>query len=127
SAFRQTRPMPDFLNVSASLTGRRWTGPAPETDRLAEALARDTGLPLPLARLLAARGVAADAALPFLAPSLRDLLPDPLTLKDMGTAAGRFLRAVRTRERIAVFADYDVDGGASAALVLTWLGQMGRE
>jgi single-stranded-DNA-specific exonuclease len=32
---------------------------------------------------------------------------------------------VRGRERIAVFADYDVDGGAAAALVLTWLRQMG--
>ncbi|MEO1425136.1 MAG: DHH family phosphoesterase, partial [Pseudomonadota bacterium] len=34
--------------------------------------------------------------------------------------------AVSTGERIAVFADYDVDGGASAALLLTWLRAMGR-
>ncbi|MEY8838269.1 single-stranded-DNA-specific exonuclease RecJ, partial [Cribrihabitans sp. XS_ASV171] len=31
------------------------------------------------------------------------------------------------RERIAVFADYDVDGGASAALLLVWLREMGLE
>jgi single-stranded-DNA-specific exonuclease len=34
---------------------------------------------------------------------------------------------VERRERIAVFADYDVDGGASAALLLTWLRAMGHE
>ncbi len=39
----------------------------------------------------------------------------------MGAAADRLLRGGATGERIAVFADYDVDGGASAALLLTWL------
>ncbi|MGR3586144.1 MAG: single-stranded-DNA-specific exonuclease RecJ, partial [Pseudooceanicola nanhaiensis] len=45
----------------------------------------------------------------------------------METAAARFLRAVERRERIAIFADYDVDGGSSAALLLDWLRQMGRQ
>ncbi len=52
-----------------------------------------TGLPLPLARVLAARDVPAAGAEAFLAPPLRDLLPDPLRLKDMGAAAARFLDA----------------------------------
>ncbi|CAN0589514.1 unnamed protein product, partial [Ectocarpus sp. 12 AP-2014] len=30
------------------------------------------------------------------------------------------------RERIAIFADYDVDGGTSAALLIDWLRQMGQ-
>lgn len=115
-----------FLGVEASVTGRRWTGPSVEEDRLAEAMAQRTGLPLPLARILAARGVAPDEAARFLDPQLRDLLPDPRSLKDMGPAAARFLTAVKARERIAVFADYDVDGGASAALLLTWLRAMGH-
>ena len=46
-------------------------------------------------------------------------------MKDMQAAAARFLQAVRKRERIAVFADYDVDGGTSAALLITWLRHMG--
>jgi single-stranded-DNA-specific exonuclease len=44
----------------------------------------------------------------------------------MEPAAARFLQAVKRRERIAVFADYDVDGGSSAALLIDWLRQMGR-
>ncbi|PZX12553.1 single-stranded-DNA-specific exonuclease RecJ [Celeribacter halophilus] len=117
--------MHDFLNVSASLTGRRWVGPSVERNRLAEALAQQTALPLPLCQTLARRGVAPDDVANFLEPKLKDLLPDPLTLKDMGTAATRFLKAVKAREKIAVFADYDVDGGTSAALLITWLRQMG--
>ena len=117
--------MSPFLSVTASLTGRRWTGPDPAQDRLAEAMAQQTRLPLPLCRILVARGVAPKDVPAFLAPSLRDLMPDPLTLKDMAPAADRLLQAVTRSERIAIFADYDVDGGASAALLLTWLRHFG--
>jgi single-stranded-DNA-specific exonuclease len=93
--------------------------------RAAEGLAQAARLPLPVALVLARRGVGAAEAAGFLAPSLRDLLPDPMRLRDMGAAAERFLAAVRARGRIAIFADYDVDGGASAAILLTWLRGMG--
>ncbi|WP_149140314.1 single-stranded-DNA-specific exonuclease RecJ [Gemmobacter caeruleus] len=115
-----------FLNVTASLTGRRWIGPAPEALRLAEAMAQQTRLPPALCQVLVARGVTPADAAGFLAPALRDLLPDPLTLRDMAPAAARLLQAVAGRERIAIFADYDVDGGASAALLLVWLRALGR-
>ncbi|MEL6913448.1 MAG: single-stranded-DNA-specific exonuclease RecJ [Pseudomonadota bacterium] len=118
---------PAFLNVSHSLTGRRWVGPNEAETRQAEALVQQTGLPPALAAILARREVAAADVDAFLEPTLRDLLPDPRTLRDMEAAATRFLAAVRGRERIAVFADYDVDGGASAALLLTWLRAMGRD
>ena len=88
-------------------------------------LVQQTGLPLALCQVLARRGVAAEEAEAFLAPSLRDLLPDPRSLRDMEKAATRFLAAVKARQRIAVFADYDVDGGSSAALLLVWLREMG--
>ncbi len=117
--------MTAFLGVDTSLTGRRWIGPGMDADRLAEAMTQQTALPLPLARILVARGVAPDEAARFLDPQIRDLLPDPRSLKDMERASARFLAAVRGGQRIAVFADYDVDGGASAALLLTWLRAMG--
>ena len=114
-----------FLDVESSLTGRRWQGPTASAERLAEAMAQTTRLPLPLCHTLVARGVAPQDAAGFLAPALRDLLPDPLTLKDMGRAAARFLKALNSREKIAIFADYDVDGGTSAALLIIWLRAMG--
>jgi single-stranded-DNA-specific exonuclease len=115
-----------FLGVERSLSGRRWVGPGAEDDRLAEALAQAAQLPDALCRVLARLRVAPEAAAGFLSPQLRDLLPDPRSLRDMEIAARRFLQAVKAGERIAVFADYDVDGGASAALLITWLRAMGR-
>lgn len=116
-----------FLGVENSATGRRWVGPSGEDDRRAEALAQATRLPLPLCRVLARRGVSAEDAPAFLAPSLRDLLPDPRTMRDMEPAATRFLDAARKGEKIAVFGDYDVDGGSSAALLIIWLRALGRD
>ncbi|MFT6223945.1 MAG: single-stranded-DNA-specific exonuclease, partial [Paracoccaceae bacterium] len=112
---------PAFLGVSASLTGRRWVGPSVEDTRHAEALEQVTRLPAAVCRVLSRRGIAAHDAEGFMAPSLRELLPDPRGLLDMEQAATRFLAAVAKRERIAVFADYDVDGGTSAALLIDWL------
>ncbi len=118
--------MSDFLNVSASLTGRRWVGPAAEADRLAQAMAQGSDLPLPLCHALVGRGVTPEGASAWLSPTLRDLLPDPLSMRDMGKAADRVMQAVQRRERIAIFADYDVDGGSSAALLLVWLRRLGH-
>jgi len=117
--------MSDFLDVSESLTGRRWVGPAVEISRAAEQIAQDTNLPPALCAVLARRGVSAQEAASFLEPKLADLLPDPRTIKDMEVAAARFLQAVKAKQRIAVFADYDVDGGTSAALLVTWLRALG--
>ena len=118
--------MSAFLSVERSLTGRRWTGPSPEADRAAEALAREAALPLPVARLLAARGIPVEEAAGHLDPKLRDLMPDPRSLRDMDAAAARLVAAVTGGQRIAIFADYDVDGAASAALLLDWLAALGR-
>ena len=122
----QTPNKPAFLNIDSSATGRRWVGPSVEEDRLAEAMAQATALPTPLCRTLVKRGVTADGAAAYLAPTLRDLLPDPHDMRDMEKAAARFLKAVKAREKIAIFADYDVDGGSSAALLICWLRDMGQ-
>ncbi len=114
-----------FLNVSRSLTGRHWVGPPPDLERLAEGLSQQAGLPLTVARILAARGIAAAEAPGFLDPRLRDLMPDPRRLRDMRPAAARLLDAARRGQRVAVFADYDVDGAGSAALLIRWLRAQG--
>ncbi len=114
-----------FLGVEQSLTGRRWIGPGIEVERSAEMMAQQTDLPRAVCQVLARRGVPVMEAAGFLEPKLKELLPDPRSMKDMEVAAARFLQSVRKRQKIAVFADYDVDGGSSAALLLVWLRQMG--
>jgi exonuclease RecJ (EC 3.1.-.-) len=91
--------MTAYLGVEASLTGRRWVGPAAPVQRQAEALAQLTRLPPALCAVLAAREVPAEGVEAYLAPSLRTLLPDPLRLRDMGLAAERLLAALNARER----------------------------
>ena len=117
--------MTAFLGVDHSLTGRRWVGPDSAEERLSDAIAREAALPPAVAQVLAKRGVAPEAAQSFLKPALRDLLPDPMTMKDMEPAALRVLAAVKAKQRVAIFADYDVDGGSSAALLIDWFRQMG--
>ena len=110
-----------FLTVERSLTGRRWVGPDPEVARQAEAMAQSTGFPASICSVLARRAVSPEDAADFLAPTLKNLLPDPRSLRDMEKATTRILAAVKARQKIAIFADYDVDGGTSAALIIDWL------
>ncbi|MEM1129298.1 MAG: single-stranded-DNA-specific exonuclease RecJ [Pseudomonadota bacterium] len=116
-----------FLGVTRSMTGRRWVGPSAEQNRRAEAIAQAEGLPFPVCQTLARLGVPAEAVPGYMAPKLRDLLPDPRGLKDMERAAARLVQATERKERVAVFADYDVDGGASAALLIRWFRAFGRD
>jgi single-stranded-DNA-specific exonuclease len=114
-------PETAFLGITQSATGRRWIGLSPIQDRHAQAISQQTNLPEIVARTLARREVSADEAKTFLAPSLRDLMPNPSILKDMDKAAERITQAVDSKQKIAIFADYDVDGATSAALLITWL------
>ena len=116
-----------FLGIEQSLMGRRWIGPDDGLERRAAGLSQQADLPLAVARVLAERGVEAHESAGFLTPRLRDLLPDPLLLRDMGIAAARLVTAATEGQRIAIFADYDVDGGSSAALLLDWLRAQGRD
>ncbi|WP_408902160.1 single-stranded-DNA-specific exonuclease RecJ [Rhodovarius crocodyli] len=114
------------LEVSASVTGRRWSWRASD-DRASLMLAQRLELPEMLGRLLAARGITAETAADFLDPRLRVFLPDPSVMIDMDAAAARLAQAVRAREKLAVFADYDVDGACSGALMVGALRRFGCE
>ena len=117
--------MTAFLNVETSATGRRWIGPSLDSERLGLAISQATGFPPVLGQILANRNVQPEDALAYLSPSLRELMPDPSSLIDMDKATERFLQAVDQKQRIAIFADYDVDGGSSAALLIVWLRERG--
>jgi single-stranded-DNA-specific exonuclease len=113
---------PAFLGVERSARGLRWVERLePSRASAAMAIAQANGLPELLGRLLAARGAEAATLSHYLDPSLRHLLPDPSSLQDMDLAAERFAQAIRDREPIAVFGDYDVDGAASVALIERFL------
>ena len=118
-------PPRTFLGVERSFTGRRWVGPGEEVERIGAAIAQAHGFEPALSVVLARLGVDVDAAPGFLAPTLRDLMPDPATLRDAEAAAARLVAAAARAEQVAVFADYDVDGASSAALLIDWFAAPG--
>jgi single-stranded-DNA-specific exonuclease len=112
-----------YLGVEKSLSNRRWLGPALAIERDALALHQHSDLPLPLCYVLARLGVAPTEVADFLNPTLRVSMSDPLSLKDCAKAAQILLTAIQNQQKIAIFADYDVDGGTSAALLIDFLRQ----
>lgn len=78
-------------------------------------------------RLLAQRGIETfEAAKKFFRPSLEDL-HDPFLMADMTEAVHRILTAIKNRESILVFGDYDVDGTTSVALMYSYLKSLGAQ
>src|SRR5690606_24229999 len=70
-----------FLDVRQSASGRAWEHRlSPAQENAAIAMAQSQGISDLVARIIAARGVAAENAARFLQPTIRELLPDPLTL-----------------------------------------------
>lgn len=116
---------PPFLGVAHSLTGRRWRERPAEAAASRDHQARG-GLSEPLARALAARGIDGDRRDSFLRPTLKVLFPDPSSFADMDRAAGVLLDALTADQSVVVFADYDVDGAASAAQLVRWFRHMGK-
>ncbi|MDG6095227.1 single-stranded-DNA-specific exonuclease RecJ [Acetobacter sp. AN02] len=116
------------LHSGLSLTGRSWvwrSEPDDRTERLALALAQKKNLSDFLAGLMTRRGVTPETADLFLDPTLRTLMPDPFSLKDMDKAAERLVSAIRAGETVGIFGDYDVDGACSAALLAGFLQRSG--
>ena len=89
-----------------------------------ETISRALGVSPLVARVLEARGLAADepagSVERFLRPRLADL-PDPLGIPGMAGAARRVAEAVREGHPIWLYTDYDVDGVTSAALLSEFL------
>jgi single-stranded-DNA-specific exonuclease len=72
-------------------------------------------------RLLVQRGIKSfDEAKAFFRPELSQL-HDPFLMKDMAKAVARLRRAIRKKERILLYGDYDVDGTTSVALMYSFL------
>ncbi len=90
-----------------------------------QVLTERLGLSAILATILAARGLDhPDRAAAFLDPRL-NAVSDPFLIPDMDRAVCRLATALRQKESMAVFGDYDVDGVVSTALLTQTLRQLG--
>lgn len=103
---------------------RKWHILSPDSERVST-LADRLGCHPAIAAVLVNRGIhSVDHATAFLESSLTRVR-SPFLMKDMDRAVERILLAVRRRERILIFGDYDVDGVTATALLFEFLTYVG--
>lgn len=86
-----------------------------------ELLARELGINPIVSQILTNRNIqTTDEAKKYLSPSLKDL-HNPFLMKDVQEGVHRLIKAIYSREKIAVYGDYDADGVTSVATLLKFL------
>jgi len=106
---------------------KRWVVKSQGEAKTVAELSTGLGISPVLANLLVQRGIdTLDKASRFFKPRLEEL-HDPFLMKDMDRAVERIERAVKNREKIMVYGDYDVDGTTAVALVYTFLRRLGHD
>lgn len=106
-----------------SLKGRAWRARSPRPE-VARALER-AGLNPFAARLMSGRDLGGLQPGQFLAPTIRELMPDPSRFRDMDLGAKHVADRVVSGGRIGVWSDYDADGATSAAVLVRFLRLLG--
>jgi single-stranded-DNA-specific exonuclease len=100
---------------------RRWILPTIPDVLLTRRLAVELGIPDVVAILLSTRGFStADEATLFLDPRLASLRP-PEEIPGIPEAVKRIIEAIRSKERITLYGDYDVDGVSSLTILCRYL------
>ena len=102
--------------MNKSISGKYWSAHSYDENFVSE-LQRYLGIDDFLARIISTRVNSITSAEQFLNPRIKSLLPDPFHLLDMQKAVDRMIKAINDNEKICIFADYDVDGATSAALL----------
>lgn len=112
--------------MEKSITGKVWQLKSNDM-RLGLHLSQKLGVSPIVGHILSSRGFTeTDVALSFLTPKLSDL-PDPNHLLGMQAAVERLMTAIEQDEKIAIFGDYDVDGGCATALLVRYFRSIGIE
>jgi single-stranded-DNA-specific exonuclease len=106
--------------ISTSVSGKTWVSKKFNTSEL-DFFKKDFFLDEITAKLLSIRKIQRQDVKTFLEPSIKNVLPNPFLLKDMNIAVERTIKAIKQKDRIAIFGDYDVDGAASTAIIGQYL------
>lgn len=90
-------------------------------------LQEQLNIPIEIAQLLTIRGITDfDQAKIFFRPE-EEKLHDPFLMKDMEAAACRLSTAIRNREKVVIYGDYDVDGTTAVSILYLFLKGFGLD
>ena len=117
----------NFLGISKSYTNKEWVGPSKQDLQQASLYSRRLCIPQISAYQLIKNNIKEEDYFDYVSPKIKNLMPNPKIFLDMEKGALRLLRAIEQKETIAIFADYDVDGTVSAALISLWLSNFSIE
>ena len=106
-----------------SVTGKKWIFKSFNNNDVNEFIEKYS-LNEITARLIAIRKKNIDNINLFLNPTIKNLLPNPLKLKDMNKAVERSFDAISKNETLGIFGDYDVDGATSTALLAKYFSEI---
>ena len=111
----------NFLGISKSYTNKEWVGPSEQNLQQALAYSKSLSIPHLSALQLIKNKINEGDYLDYISPKIKNLIPSPKIFLDMEKGSLRLRRALEQKESVAIFADYDVDGTVSAALISLWL------
>lgn len=116
-----------WLPLYAMGIEKKWNVKEPGNPAVVRQLAQELGIDQILANLLVQRGINTFAkAREFFRPDL-SMLHDPFLMKDMEKAIDRLDRAIRNKERMFIYGDYDVDGTTAVSLVYSFFRNLTQE
>jgi single-stranded-DNA-specific exonuclease len=99
---------------------KRWVLKQDVDPKKVKELSESLNINKTLAKLLVQRNIHTfEEARNFFRPNLEQL-HDPFLMKDMEKAVSRIEEAIKNKEKILVYGDYDVDGTTAVALVYTF-------
>ncbi|MDR1691690.1 MAG: single-stranded-DNA-specific exonuclease RecJ [Rickettsiales bacterium] len=103
-----------------SLLGKTWKQKE-FSNRQCDMIAQRFNLSPIISQILTSREIPIEDIENYLNPKVRNLLPNPFDFKDMEKAIKRVIQAIKNKETIAIFGDYDVDGATSSAILYDFL------
>jgi len=109
----------------SSVSGKKWVFKKFNSSEIVK-LTDNFSLTNIVAKLLSIRKKNIDNISLFLNPKIKNLLPNPLCLKDMKNAVERVFQSIKNKDVIGVFGDYDVDGATSTALLSCYFLQINQ-
>ena len=99
-----------LFGVERSVSGASWNAPKKAKENLIDLFKQEFDLTGAMSELLVNRNFNIEELSNFFDPKIKNLMPDPLVLKDMDKTINRLLKAILDKETIGIFGDYDVDG-----------------
>jgi single-stranded-DNA-specific exonuclease len=100
---------------------RRWLISEIVDNEVVTSLSQKLNLPVPLCKILFERGIRTyEDALAFFKPPFPDGIHSPFLMKNMEKAVDRIENAIKNKEKVLIYGDYDVDGVTSIALIYSF-------